>query len=443
MQRAPRRPPSSVDGRVVGAIGAGAGRACRGVWGPATATTIANGLCARSSRCASYSRCRRDEPLGDRDGAAALLAVSQSTLFASTKKGARPSWSAAAPPGDRRAGLREVRRRARRGHRQGRGDERLGAAMQVALVNDGPVTIWLDSRQRESIPLPGAWPPPACAALRRAAAQDASAAVALSGSRAFHLAESIMGIRSDDALLIPCPCPSFSVALQSPTARPSCMTLARERAVIAAAMGRGRHLSSSVMPFSGRGRDRPTSFVPISCRRSLRAGGSQRRSACRSARCHRSGRAHSRRRRAGRQAWRRPHRARRPRRTRAARAGAGGRRAGGGEDPAVARGRPAGRRAGARAGAGQSRPGAPAVRPGAGPQGQGVREPVGARRREAQSRRRREPAARGTTAGRDATVRRAAITRGADGAAAGARERSARPRRVSTRRSSARRSTAR
>jgi len=78
-----------------------------------------------------------------------LLVVSQFTLFASTKKGNRPSWSGAAPPEVARplfegfvAGLAAVA-----GRPVAAGV--FGAMMQVALVNDGPVTIWLDSRARE------------------------------------------------------------------------------------------------------------------------------------------------------------------------------------------------------------------------------------------------------------------------------------------------------
>ncbi len=83
------------------------------------------------------------------DVAGALLAVSQFTLYASTRKGARPSWSGAAPPGIARpmfdAFVAALARESGRPVATGE----FGAAMLVALVNDGPVTIWLDSRQRE------------------------------------------------------------------------------------------------------------------------------------------------------------------------------------------------------------------------------------------------------------------------------------------------------
>jgi D-tyrosyl-tRNA(Tyr) deacylase len=78
-----------------------------------------------------------------------VLAVSQFTLFASTRKGNRPSWSRAAPPDIAAPAFGEFVRvlEARLGARVATG--RFGANMHVALVNDGPVTIWLDSRSRE------------------------------------------------------------------------------------------------------------------------------------------------------------------------------------------------------------------------------------------------------------------------------------------------------
>jgi D-tyrosyl-tRNA(Tyr) deacylase len=83
------------------------------------------------------------------DAGGAVLAVSQFTLFASTKKGNRPSWSGAAPPEIAQpkfdAFVAALARE--RGAHVATGV--FGAMMQVALVNDGPVTIWLDTRIRE------------------------------------------------------------------------------------------------------------------------------------------------------------------------------------------------------------------------------------------------------------------------------------------------------
>lgn len=75
-----------------------------------------------------------------------ILAVSQFTLYASVKKGNRPSWSRAAR-GDVSGPLFE-RFVARLSNALGKPVPTgvFGADMQVALVNDGPVTLALDSR---------------------------------------------------------------------------------------------------------------------------------------------------------------------------------------------------------------------------------------------------------------------------------------------------------
>ena len=83
------------------------------------------------------------------DTRGALLAVSQFTLYASTRKGNRPSWSRAAPPDIAQprfdAFVRMLATRIGQPVQTGV----FGANMQVTLVNDGPVTVWLDSRLRE------------------------------------------------------------------------------------------------------------------------------------------------------------------------------------------------------------------------------------------------------------------------------------------------------
>lgn len=78
-----------------------------------------------------------------------ILAVSQFTLYASVKKGNRPSWSRAAR-GEVSQPLFE-RFVARLSAELGREVQTgvFGADMRVALVNDGPVTLSLDSRAPE------------------------------------------------------------------------------------------------------------------------------------------------------------------------------------------------------------------------------------------------------------------------------------------------------
>lgn len=76
-----------------------------------------------------------------------VLVVSQFTLYADSRKGRRPSFIDAAPP-DIAAPLVETFSDALRAE----GIERVemgmfGAMMQVEIINDGPVTIWLDSAE--------------------------------------------------------------------------------------------------------------------------------------------------------------------------------------------------------------------------------------------------------------------------------------------------------
>jgi len=74
----------------------------------------------------------------------ALLVVSQFTLAADTRKGTRPGFSTAAAPADAEVlydyFVAEARRRITQVE-----TGRFGAAMQVSLTNDGPVTFWLQA----------------------------------------------------------------------------------------------------------------------------------------------------------------------------------------------------------------------------------------------------------------------------------------------------------
>jgi len=87
---------------------------------------------------------RMNRSLADIDGE--LLAVPQFTLAADTNSGTRPSFTPAAPPelGERLFGEFVRSARARHAHVA---TGVFGAYMRVQLINDGPVTFWLQTRR--------------------------------------------------------------------------------------------------------------------------------------------------------------------------------------------------------------------------------------------------------------------------------------------------------
>jgi len=78
-----------------------------------------------------------------------VLVVSQFTLLASTRKGTKPSWHRAAPPEVAVPLYEEFVRVMETATGRPVATGKFGAMMEVSLVNDGPVTLVLDSRLRE------------------------------------------------------------------------------------------------------------------------------------------------------------------------------------------------------------------------------------------------------------------------------------------------------
>ena len=77
-----------------------------------------------------------------------ILVISQFTLFANVKKGTRPSFVGAAPPAVAIPLYEQFVQTLEEGLGQPVATGEFGADMKVSLVNDGPVTIWLDSKNK-------------------------------------------------------------------------------------------------------------------------------------------------------------------------------------------------------------------------------------------------------------------------------------------------------
>jgi len=110
--------------------------------GPKDADELARKLC--HLRIFEDAAGRMDRSLLDVGGT--LGVVSQFTLLGDTRKGRRPSFSRAARP-DRAAPLVEAVADAARSEGARIVTGRFGAQMRVSLVNEGPVTLWLDTRR--------------------------------------------------------------------------------------------------------------------------------------------------------------------------------------------------------------------------------------------------------------------------------------------------------
>jgi D-tyrosyl-tRNA(Tyr) deacylase len=134
-----------VNGETVGAMGAGllALVGVAGDDGEADARELAAKLVHLRVFADAEGRMNRSL----RESGGALAVVSQFTLLGDARKGRRPSYADAAPP-ERAEPLIEAVAREARSAGVTVVTGRFRASMQVALVNDGPVTILLDTKRR-------------------------------------------------------------------------------------------------------------------------------------------------------------------------------------------------------------------------------------------------------------------------------------------------------
>lgn len=106
-------------------------------------------LCGKISRLRIFSDEAGKMNLSVTDIDGGLLVVSQFTLFASTKKGNRPGFTKSAKPDVAIPLYEQFVKTLSFTAGQPVATGEFGADMQVELVNDGPVTIWMDSKGKE------------------------------------------------------------------------------------------------------------------------------------------------------------------------------------------------------------------------------------------------------------------------------------------------------
>jgi D-tyrosyl-tRNA(Tyr) deacylase len=107
-------------------------------------------LLKKITQCRIFSDEEGKMNLSVREVEGQLLVISQFTLHASTKKGNRPSFIRAAHPAKAEALYQTFVKEA--GALMGEAQVQsgiFGADMQVHLLNDGPVTLWFDSKNKE------------------------------------------------------------------------------------------------------------------------------------------------------------------------------------------------------------------------------------------------------------------------------------------------------
>jgi D-tyrosyl-tRNA(Tyr) deacylase len=132
----------AVAGEEVAAIGPGL-LALVGVGEGDTAADAAR-LAAKTAALRLFADAERPFHRNVADAGGAVLCVSQFTLLGDVRRGNRPSWSAAAPP-EVAAPLVDAYARGLRGAGLQVATGVFGADMRVRLVNDGPVTLILDT----------------------------------------------------------------------------------------------------------------------------------------------------------------------------------------------------------------------------------------------------------------------------------------------------------